>query len=175
MATGARYFVPFRRRKEGKTDYYKRAKLVVSDRSRMVVRKTNRHILIQLVAAEIEGDRTLITASSRELRGYGFTGSTSSTPAAYLTGMLFAVKTLNADYQRAVLDIGLHRATQGAKVFAALKGAITAGLDIPHSAAILPDDNRVKGAHISSYAPDRAGNLMQNVEETIDAIMKELR
>jgi large subunit ribosomal protein L18 len=69
MATGARYFVPFRRRKEGKTDYSKRAKLVVSDRPRMVVRKTNRHILIQMVTAEMEGDRTLITASSRELAG----------------------------------------------------------------------------------------------------------
>jgi large subunit ribosomal protein L18 len=175
MATGARYFVPFRRRKEGKTDYYKRAKLVVSDRPRMVVRKTNRHIIIQLVVAEIEGDRTLITASSQELPDYGFMGSTSNTPAAYLTGILFAVKALNADYQRAVLDIGLHRATQGARVFAALKGAVTAGLDVPHSVSILPDDARVKGAHISSYAPDRAGNIVQNVEETIDAIMKELR
>jgi large subunit ribosomal protein L18 len=175
MATGARYFVPFRRRKEGKTDYYKRAKLVVSDRPRMVVRKTNRHIIIQLVIAEIEGDRTLIRASSQELPGYGFTGSTSNTPSAYLTGVLFAVKALNADYQRAVLDIGLHRATQGARVFAALKGAVTAGLDVPHSVDILPDDTRVKGAHISSFAPDRAGNLVQNVEETIDAIMKELR
>jgi large subunit ribosomal protein L18 len=175
MATGARYFVPFRRRKEGKTDYYKRAKLVVSDRPRMVVRKSNRHIIIQLVMAEMEGDRTLITASSQELSGFGFTGSTSSTPAAFLTGMLFATKALNADYQRAVLDIGLHRATPGARVFAALKGAVTAGLDVPHSDEILPDDTRVKGMHIAAYAPDRAGNLVQNVEETIDAIMKELR
>ncbi len=175
MATGARYFVPFRRRKEGKTDYSKRAKLVVSDRPRMVVRKTNRHVLIQMVTAEIEGDRTLVTASSQELVGYGFKGSTSSSPAAYLTGMLFAVKALNADYQRAVLDIGLHRATKGARVFAALKGAVTAGLDVPHSVDILPDDNRVKGVLISEYAPDRAGILVQNVEETIDAIMKELR
>ncbi len=175
MATGARYFVPFRRRKEGKTDYSKRAKLVVSDRPRMVVRKTNRHVLIQMVTAEADGDRTLVTASSRELVGYGFKGSTSSSPAAYLTGMLFAVKALNADCQRAVLDIGLHRATKGARVFAALKGAVTAGLDVPHSVDILPDDNRVKGVLISEYAPDRAGILVQNVEETIDAIMKELR
>jgi large subunit ribosomal protein L18 len=175
MATGARYFVPFRRRKEGKTDYYKRAKLVVSDRPRMVVRKTNRHIIIQLVEAEMEGDRTLITASSQELTRFGFTGSTASTPSAYLTGMLFAVKALNADYQRAVLDIGLHRATPGGRVFAALKGAVTAGLDVPHSGEILPDDTRVKGTHIALYAPDRAGSLVQNVEETVDAIMKELR
>ena len=47
MATGARYFVPFRRRREGKTDYYKRTALVVADAPRMVVRRTNRHVIIQ--------------------------------------------------------------------------------------------------------------------------------
>jgi large subunit ribosomal protein L18 len=52
MATGSRYFVPFRRRREGKTDYYQRTRLVVSDVPRMVVRKTNRHIIVQLVTAE---------------------------------------------------------------------------------------------------------------------------
>ena len=175
MATGPRYFVPFRRRKEGKTDYYKRAKLVVSDRPRMVVRKTNRQILIQLISAEMDGDRTLVTASSDELKKYGYTGSTSATPAAYLTGMLFAVKALNADQERAVLDIGLHRATQGNRVFAALKGAVAAGLDVPHGEQILPDDDRAKGAHIAAFAPERAGDLVLNVEGTIDAIMKELR
>ncbi|HON81623.1 MAG TPA: 50S ribosomal protein L18 [Methanoregulaceae archaeon] len=175
MATAARYFVPFRRRKEGRTDYYRRAKLVVSDRPRMVVRKTNRHIIIQMVSASLEGDHTLVTASSADLARFGYRGSMSNTPAAYLTGILFAVRALNADHQSAVLDIGLHRATPGSRVFAALKGAVTAGLDIPHGEAVLPDESRVKGAHIAAYAPDRAGNLVQNVEETFDAIMKELR
>lgn len=175
MATGPRYFVPFRRRKQGKTDYYKRAKLVVSDRPRMVVRKTNRQILIQLVSAEMDGDRTLVTASSAELKRYGYSGSTSAIPAAYLTGMLFAVKALNADQERAVLDIGLHRATPGNRVFAALKGAVAAGLDVPHGEQVLPDDDRAKGAHIAAFAPERSGDLVRNVEETIDAIMKELR
>lgn len=148
---------------------------MVSDRSRMVVRKTNRQVIIQLVSAAIEGDQTLVAASSSELQGYGFTGSTSGTPAAYLTGMLFAVRALNANYERAILDIGLHRATPGSRVFAALKGAVTAGLDVPHGEEVLPDDSRVKGEHIAGYAPEQAGNLVQNVEETIDAIMKELR
>ena len=174
MATGARYFVPFRRRKEGKTDYYQRTKLVISDRPRMVVRRTNRQIIIQLVSAGLEGDKTLVAASSKELARFGYSGSTSNTPAAYLTGMLFAVKALNANYQQAILDIGLNRATPGARVFAALKGAVTTGLDIPHGEAILPDEDRVKGVRIAEYAPERAGNLVQNVEETIDAIMKEL-
>jgi large subunit ribosomal protein L18 len=173
MATGPRYFVPFRRRREGKTDYYQRTKLVVADVPRMVVRKTNRHIIIQLVTAEMDGDRTLVAANSSELTEFGFKGSLSSTPAAYLTGLLFAAKARKANYKAAVLDIGLNRATPGARVFAALKGAIDAGLEIPHGEEILPDEARVKGEHIVAYNK-KTGDLVKNVEQVADAIKKEL-
>jgi large subunit ribosomal protein L18 len=174
MATGPRSFVPFRRRREGKTDYYKRSKLVVAKSPRMVVRKTNSHIIIQLVLAGMEGDSTLVSANSKELVAYGYNGALSNTPAAYLTGVLFAVRALNADQERAVLDIGLNRATLGAKVFAALKGAVDAGLDIPHGETVIPSEERLKGAHIAKYAPERAAGLVENVEQTMDTIMKEL-
>jgi large subunit ribosomal protein L18 len=174
MATGPRYFVPFRRRKEGKTDYYKRMSLLVSGTPRMVVRKTNHQIIVQLVVPEVEGDRTLVAAYSTELPKYGYEGSTSNTPAAYLTGMLFATKALNAGYGEAILDIGLHRAKPGARVFAALKGAVDAGLEIPYGESILPDEGRLKGSHIAEHAPERAGNLVENVEAVALAIKKEL-
>ena len=173
MATGPRYFVPFRRRREGKTDYYQRTRLVVSDVPRMVVRKTNRHIIVQLVTAELDGDRTLVAANSAELEKYGYKGSTSSTPAAYLTGMLFAVKARKAKQESAILDIGLNRATPGARVFAALKGAVEAGLAIPHGEEILPSDERAKGAHIAAYNKN-AGDIVKNVEQVADAIKKEM-
>jgi len=173
MATGPRYFVPFRRRREGKTDYYQRTRLVVADAPRMVVRKTNRHIIIQLVTAEMDGDRTLVSANSAELEKYGYAGSTSNTPAAYLTGMLFAVKAKKAQQERAILDIGLNRATRGARGFAALKGAVEAGLDIPYGEEILPSNERAKGAHIAAYKKE-AGTIVQNVEQVADAIKKEL-
>ena len=174
MATGPRYFVPFRRRREGKTDYYKRTSLVVADRPRMVVRKTNTHIIVQMVTAGMEGDFTLVSANSKDLVGYGYTGSLSNTPAAYLTGVLFAVRALNLDQSAAVLDIGLNRATFGARVFAALKGAVDAGLDVPFGESIIPAEERLKGGHIEKFAPDRAAGLVENVEKTMDAIMKEL-
>ena len=173
MATGPRYFVPFRRRREGKTDYYQRTKLIVADVPRMVVRKTNRHIIVQLVTAELDGDRTLVAANSAELEKYGYKGSTSSTPAAYLTGMLFAVKAKKAQHESAILDIGLNRATPGARVFAALKGAVEAGLAIPHGEEILPSDERAKGAHIAAYNKN-AGDIVNNVEQVADAIKKEM-
>ena len=173
MATGPRYFVPFRRRREGKTDYYQRTRLVVAEVPRMVVRKTNRHIIIQLVTAEMEGDRTLVAANSAELEKYGYKGSTSNTPAAYLTGMLFAAKAKKAQYDRAILDIGLNRATPGARVFAALKGAVEAGLEIPYGEEILPSDERVKGEHIAAYNKN-AGDVVGVVEQVAAAIKKEL-
>lgn len=175
MATGARYFVPFRRRREGKTNYYRRLKLLLSEKPRMVVRRTNRQVIIQLVEAEMTGDRTLVAAYSSELPAYGYTGATANTPAAYLTGMLFARKAVEAGYSEAILDIGLRRASVGARVFAALKGAVDAGLEVPHGENILPDDDRVSGAHIAAYAPDRAGNIVENVRLTAESIMKELK
>jgi len=173
MATGSRYFVPFRRRREGKTDYYRRTRLVVADAPRMVVRRTNRYIIIQLVTAEMDGDRTVVAANSKELESYGYKGSMSNTPAAYLTGMLFAAKAKKANYDRAVLDIGLNRATPGARVFAALKGAVVAGLDVPHGESVLPSEERLTGAHIAAYNKN-AGDIVKTVETVAAAIKKEL-
>jgi large subunit ribosomal protein L18 len=175
MSTGPRYFIPFRRRREGRTDYYARGKLLLSENPRMVVRKTNREIIIQLSVPEPAGDRILAAAYSRDLAGYGYTGSRSNTPAAYLTGILFAARCRKAGYSSAVLDIGLARASPGARVFAALKGAVKAGLSVPHSEEVLPDDSRVRGEHIAAFAPQRAGDLAKNVDQVAEAIMKEVR
>jgi large subunit ribosomal protein L18 len=139
----------------------------------MVVSKTNRHIIVQLVTAEMDGDRTLVAANSKELEKYGFKGSTANTPAAYLTGMLFAVKAKKAGQDSAVLDIGLNRATPGARVFAALKGAVDGGLDIPYGEEILPSEERLKGAHIAAYNKN-ASDIVNNVEQVAAAIKKEM-
>ncbi|MDD1702911.1 MAG: 50S ribosomal protein L18 [Methanoregula sp.] len=173
MATGPRYLVAFRRRREGRTDYYQRTKLVVADAPRMVVRRTNRHIIVQLVTAEMDGDKTLVSANSAELEKYGYTGATANTPAAYLTGMLFAAKAKKAGQDRAILDIGLNRATPGARVFAALKGAVDAGLEIPYGEEIVPSEDRLKGEHIAAYNK-KAGDIVKNVEQVAAAIKKEL-
>ena len=80
MATGPRYLVAFRRRREGRTDYYQRTKLVVADAPRMVVRRSNRHIIVQLVIAEMDGDKTLVSANSAELEKYGTPGQQQIRP-----------------------------------------------------------------------------------------------
>ena len=48
MATGPRYKVAFRRRREGRTDYYARRKLLNGREARAVVRRSNKNILKEI-------------------------------------------------------------------------------------------------------------------------------
>ncbi|HJJ46790.1 MAG TPA: 50S ribosomal protein L18 [Methanocorpusculum sp.] len=173
MATNGRYFVQFRRRREGKTDFYQRQRLIVSGRNRMVIRKTNRHIIIQLVSAQMEGDYTLVHVNSKELEKYGYKGYLGNTPAAYLAGMLFSVRAQKAGYTDAIADLGLQVASAGSRVFATVKGAVEAGLEIPVGENILPDDDRCNGTVIAKYN-EKFSDLPTNVEAVKNAIMKEL-
>jgi len=149
---GPRYKVPFRRRREGKTDYRARYRMLLSQRIRAVVRKSRRNIIIQFVKAELKGDKTLSTTRSLELRKFGWNFSGGNIPAAYLTGYLAGLKALKAGINEAILDIGPQRSTRGGRLYAALKGMIDAGLDIPYSENVLPSLNRIQGQHIASYA-----------------------
>lgn len=151
MARGPRYKVPLRRRREGKTNYRKRLKLLLSRKPRLVVRITNRRVIAQIVDYSPEGDRVLVGVDSTMLRDYGWKGDLNNTPAAYLTGILIARRALQKGVNEAVLDIGLHTPTRGSRVFAVLKGAVEGGLEIPHSEEVLPDDSRVRGEHIAAY------------------------
>jgi len=141
----------FKRRRLGITDYRKRLALLLSNKPRLVVRKTLRNIIAQIVEYEPEGDKVLFTIEMKHLRDIGWKGG-ANIPAAYLIGYLAGKKALEMGIKEAVLDIGRHRATRGAKVFAVLKGAVDAGLNIPHSEEILPSEERIKGEHIASYA-----------------------
>lgn len=153
MARGPSYNVPYRRRREGKTNYHRRKKLLISGLPRLVARKTNKHIIAQIVEASIEGDRVLASAHSSELRKkFGWLGSLKNLPAAYLTGLLCGYRALKKNIKKAILDIGLQTPSKGARVFAVMKGCIDAGIEIPHGEEILPSEERIKGQHISDYA-----------------------
>jgi len=150
MAMNARHSVPFRRRREGKTDYRARLSLLKSRLPRAVVRKSLKNIQVQFIEFEMKGDRVLTTASGRELKKFGWNGSCSDIPAAYLTGFLAGKRALKNGIEKAVLDIGIERPTKGNKLFAALKGMLDAGVDIPHGEEMLPNESRIRGAHINA-------------------------
>lgn len=154
MARSGRYKVKFRRRREGKTDYLKRLALLKSRKPRLIVRKTNRYIIVQFVRFKEEGDDVIAYAFSKELEKYGWVYSGKSVPAAYLTGYLAALRAREAGVTEAILDIGRLPSTRGSRLYAALKGVLDAGIDVPHSDEVLPDEGRTRGEHISSFASE---------------------
>jgi len=152
LAHGSKYKVAFRRRREGKTDYSARLKLVDLDKNRLVVRISNANVIVQIIIIGKDGDETIVSAHTKELQKLGWLGGSKNTSAAYLTGYLCGKKALAKDINAAVLDIGLKPSVKGSKVFAALKGAVDAGLEVPHGDSIIPDENRISGEHIAEYA-----------------------
>lgn len=207
-----RFQTKFRRRREGKTDYKARRRLVTQNKTkfncpkyRFVVRITNRDVICQIVYSKLVGDQVLESAYASELPRYGIKCGLTNYAATYATGLLLARRLLNklgldtlyeglkvpdGNYYlveekegerrpfQAFLDIGLARNTNGAKIFAALKGAVDGGIEIPHSARSWPgydrDEDiydpakhreRIYGIHVGRYmkelkeeSPDKYAN-----------------
>ncbi len=148
MTQGPTYRVKFRRRREGRTDYYRRRRLLLSRQPRLVIRKTNTRTIVQIIEATVNGDRTLASAVSSELLKMGWNVGIANLPAAYLTGLLAARRAKIRGITKAVLDIGLNPPIKGCKIYAALKGVLDAGIEVPHDEDILPAEDRIIGKHI---------------------------
>jgi large subunit ribosomal protein L18 len=149
MATSPRTRVPFRRRREGSTNYRTRLALLKSGATRLVVRRTSGNVIVQFVNWSQDGDAVQATAVAQELAKMGWEGSAKNTPAAYLTGLLAGKRAAAAGVSSAVLDIGRHVPTKGSRVFAALKGVLDAGIDVPHGGEeMYPSEERLNGAFL---------------------------
>jgi large subunit ribosomal protein L5e len=145
---------------------------------RLVVRYTNRDIIMQIVTSEISGDKVFASAYSHELKAYGIEHGLTNWAASYCTGLLIARRVLkklgldetfsgveeaDGEYTlteaaeddgeerrpfKAFLDVGLARTSTGARIFGAMKGASDGGILIPHS------ENRFPGYDIESKELD---------------------
>ena len=164
MATGPRYKVAFRRRREYRTDYYARKKLLRSGESRAVVRRSNKNVTVQFVDFEMEGDTVRAAATTGDLRKMGWEYSCSSIPAAYLVGFLAGKRALKSGIEYAVLDIGMQNPKHGGVLFAVVKGMADAGLEIPHSKEVLPAEDRIKGKHINAGIEAALGSMKKKME-----------
>jgi len=176
-----RFQTKLRRRRECKTDYFARKRLVMQDKNkyktpkyRLVVRFTNKDIVCQIFAPDVDHDICLASAYSHELRRYGITLGLTNFSAAYCVGLLLA-RRVNAKYKleyegtteingeefhvehaegdsagpfKALLDVGLKRTTTGSRLFGALKGACDGGLDVPHS------NRRFPGTKMTEDGPE---------------------
>jgi large subunit ribosomal protein L18 len=141
----------FRRRKAGVTDYRRRLKLLRGRVPRAVVRISNTRTTCQLVSWAADGDLVSVNVTGSDLvKKYGWPEGRSlkSVPASYLVGFAMGKAAIASGADEAVLDLGLAANSRGSRVYAALKGMCDAGLDIPHSEEVFPDEDRLNGAHI---------------------------
>lgn len=101
LTVRSRFQTKYKRRRQGKTDYYARKRLITQAKNkynapkyRLVVRFSNRDIITQIVTAEINGDKVFAAAYSHELRAYGIQHGLTNWAAAYATGLLLARRVL---------------------------------------------------------------------------------
>jgi large subunit ribosomal protein L5e len=153
----SRFQVKWRRRREGKTNYYKRKNLLIQDKQkynaskyRMVVRLSKKNLLCQLIYSRLEGDFILSSSYSKKLNLIGVSLISNNFPTAYITGLHLSSKFLKEKFSfinkkdslenklKVILDVGLTRITTGNRVFATMKGAVDGGLMIPHNEKRFP-------------------------------------
>lgn len=152
------FTVPFRRKREGRTYYRKRIKLLLSNKFRFVIRKSSKNFKLSIIEYAPKGDKILFTIDSNKLSKLGWKGDNGNLPSAYLTGVLAGKKALEIGVNEAILDIGFNNSTKGSRLYAALAGAIDAGLIIPVNQGTLPSKDRISGSHIAKYAHSLISN-----------------
>jgi large subunit ribosomal protein L18 len=141
-------------------------KLLRGGSLRAVVRVSNTQVICQLVEFGMKGDKILDSVSGQTLiDNYKWPNDASkkSIPASYLAGYSLGKRAIKAGHKEAILDIGLAASSTGNRVFAALKGMIDAGMELPHGDSVLPSDDRINGVHINA-------NLAKSVATTKKAI-----
>lgn len=169
MSQTPRYRVAFRRRREGRTDYRQRLRLLKSEMPRAVVRFSHGHVRVAVTAFDPLGDRVVADAESFELVPLGFPeASLVSTPASYLTGYLAGLRAKQAGTAAAVLDTGRRRLTPGGRLLGALKGLLDAGLEIPHGETVFPPTDRLNGTHLKQPLPQPLENYRRQLPERLN-------
>ena len=101
-----RIIVQYRRKTEGRTDYYRRLSLLKSGKPRLVIRKTLKNIIIQLVEYVPNGDKIIVAYNTKSLTKLGWKHSNKNISAAYLGGLMIGKLALGKKTNEAILDLG---------------------------------------------------------------------
>ncbi|MGA3020384.1 MAG: 50S ribosomal protein L18 [Candidatus Micrarchaeales archaeon] len=151
----------FRRRREGLTNYKKRLALVKSGLERIIVRKTNKRIMGQVVEYSEKGDRIVAAADSNELSKKYNWPSRRNRPTAYLTGLLLARKA--KDRGEMILDIGITAPVKGSIPFVFAKGCIDGGIKLRGKFEVSED----------SYTPMRIAKYAESLKKDQAALKRQ--
>ena len=143
-----------RRRREAKTNYSTRIKMLRGNTPRLVCRKTNKYIIAQYVVSKEAQDKIEIGSNSKALLKYGWPkeaeSGLNSLTASYLTGYLMGKKI--ADKNVPIVDFGMTRNLHKTKIYAFLKGVVDASVKVKFNKKkeIFPSEERIKGEHLKN-------------------------
>lgn len=158
-----------RRRKEHKTDYSKRLKLLKGGLPRIVFRKTNKYLIAQYVTSDQTKDKTEIGITSKKLTNYGwpkdFGGSLKSIPAAYFIGLLIGKEITKNKKENPIADFGMLRVLPKSKVYAFLKGLIDSGVKIKYKEENFPNEDRISGKYLKKNFSKMFNEIKSNIEK----------
>ena len=146
-----------RRRREGKTNYTKRLILLKGNVNRLVIRKSDRYVVVQVVESNGAQDKVISSVSTKDLLKYGWpkdkAGSLKSLGACYLSGLLLGKKMEGKG--KVILDSGLIPNTKGSRVYAVVKGLADSGIEVPFNEKVIPEKERIEKDEFFSKVKDK--------------------
>jgi large subunit ribosomal protein L18 len=159
-----------RRRRENKTDYLNRIRLLKNGAPRLVFRKTNSYLISQYVLSDEAKDKIVFGINSKALLKHGwpesFKGSLKSIPAAYLTGYLVGKKIIEEKLEKPIIDFGMARTIHKTKIFGFIKGMIDSGIEISCKEEAFPEEARIEGQNLK----EDFSKYFKEVKSKIDKI-----
>lgn len=155
--------IQYHRKRNGRTNYKKRLKLLQSRKPRLIIRRSNKYVEIQIAEYEPDGDKIIVGANSKALQEIGWKHSCNNIPASYLAGLLLAKKAKENKIIEAILDLGLQTPAKRSRLYAVLKGVIDGGIDVPASKDVFPSEERMTGKHIS----DKVAKDFESIKKKI--------
>jgi large subunit ribosomal protein L18 len=166
-------YVPLlRRRREGVTDYRARKRAITSQKPLLVVRISNKNVSIQFVKPTVKGDVVLSASHSKELAKVEWHGSSKSTPACYLLGLMAGKKAKAAGVTEAVAYNGVVPFIRGSRIAALLKGVVDAGVAVPVGEEAFPPAERISGKAIADFATKLASDDKEAYSRIFSGLLK---
>jgi len=153
-----------RRRLECKTDYVLRLNILKSKLQRIVIRRTNKYFIAQIVDSVAAQDKVVLGVTSKDLVDHGWdskaVGSLKSIPAGYLTGYLLAKKAKSGEY---IIDLGMAKNHKGGRLYSVIAGLVAGGLKIHASEEVFPSEERLMGEGLKPEVKTMISKVKENL------------
>ncbi|HOI18696.1 MAG TPA: 50S ribosomal protein L18 [Candidatus Woesearchaeota archaeon] len=143
--------IPFRRKREGKTSYDRRIKLLKSGQIRLLISYGSRNIRAQAIKFNLKGDEVLADANAKSLNAFGWSFTSSNLPTSYLFGYYFGKLLLEKNLPEVIFDTGMITPKKGGKYYAFAKGVVDSSVSMEVDPAVFPTEDRISGKHITNH------------------------